>query len=237
MSLTLKIGSLAIRTFAKPVANYIKRNAHEHDRFRRGCISFAQRLHRIDMRLRLGLLQDPAVIERQIQREIKDAEAKRLALQNMPTVKTESETLVSEEIAKRERQGIREKVRSEKHIPRIRPLSEAKAIETGANFMSEAFMFLVAGAIIVFESWRSRRKELNRRDMVADRLEALEAEKTELQSKIEQLEAVVLGKKAAVPSSQADDTGAAMTQAVGKEPRSILASLPDIRKVFSKRDT
>jgi myosin-1 len=56
----------------------------------------------------------------------------------------------------------------------VRPLTEAKAIETGANFISETFLFCVAGAAIVFEYWRSKRKESSRRDEVSDRLDQIE---------------------------------------------------------------
>ena len=58
--------------------------------------------------------------------------------------------------------------------PRIRPLSETKAIDRGANFISEAFLFMVAGSLILFESLRARRRETNRREDVADRLSELE---------------------------------------------------------------
>ena len=58
--------------------------------------------------------------------------------------------------------------------PHIRPLSESKAIESGASFLSEAFLFVVAGGLIVFESWRSRRKETTRREDVESRLIELE---------------------------------------------------------------
>ena len=44
----------------------------------------------------------------------------------------------------------------------------------GANFISEAFLFFVGGAVIVNESLRSRRKENNRREDVMERLKELE---------------------------------------------------------------
>jgi myosin-1 len=58
--------------------------------------------------------------------------------------------------------------------PHIRALSETKAIATGANFISEAFLFTVALSLIMAESYRSYRKEGKRRDLVAERLETLE---------------------------------------------------------------
>ncbi|BGP22619.1 optic atrophy 3-like family protein [Rhodotorula toruloides] len=53
----------------------------------------------------------------------------------------------------------------------VRPLSESKAIDTGANFLSETFLFSVAAMIIFGETWRSKRAEGKRRDAVQDALE------------------------------------------------------------------
>lgn len=71
---------------------------------------------------------------------------------------------------------------------RIRPLSESKAVDRGASFISEFFLFAVAGGLILFESIRSRRKEASRRDLVADRLEALEKRDKEKEERIIELE-------------------------------------------------
>lgn len=57
---------------------------------------------------------------------------------------------------------------------RVRPLSESKAIESGANFISEFFLFTVAGSLILAEQIRVRRKAANMRDVIAERLELLE---------------------------------------------------------------
>ncbi|KAI9668842.1 MAG: hypothetical protein M1831_000912 [Alyxoria varia] len=173
MSLTFKIGSLFIRTAAKPIGNWIKGQAREHGNFRNTCIAFAQRLHRLDMRMRLGLLQDPAQIERQIQREAAEAEAKRKQRSSIPTVKSEEETKADEAAREKEKEDIKNKVKKPR---RIRPLSEDKAIDTGASFISETFLFMVAGGLIVVESFRSRRKEYNRREDVAEQLEILNEE-------------------------------------------------------------
>jgi hypothetical protein len=139
------------------------------------------------MRLRLGLLQDPAVIERQIERELKEAEAKRKR-DTVPTVETEAEAKANEEARKRERQQVKEHIKAHQKPPRIRPLSESKAIETGANFISETFLFLVAAGAVIFESWRSRRKENNRREGIDDRLEDLEKERAEMKATIDLLQ-------------------------------------------------
>ncbi|KAL4765057.1 OPA3 family protein [Aspergillus foveolatus] len=169
MSLTLKLSSLVIRTLSKPIANQIKAQAREHERFRRLCISMAQGLHRLDMRLRLGTIRDNAAANRRAAAEAELRKHKPTS----PTVKTEAETRAEEEALARAKAAASE---AEKPAPKphIRPLSESKAIESGATFISETFLFLVAGSLILFESWRSRRKENNRRDDVAARLNELE---------------------------------------------------------------
>ncbi|KAJ5114423.1 hypothetical protein NUU61_000182 [Penicillium alfredii] len=177
MSLTLKLSSLAIRTLSKPIANQIKAQAREHERFRTLCVSMAQALHRFDMRLRLGSLRDTAASQRQAAAE---AEARKHK-PTSPTVKTESASK-AEEAANAKAKAAAEEA-SKPHKYRIRPLSESKAIESGANFISESFLFLVAGGLIVYESWRSRRKESTRREGVEGRLVELEqSEKTARES-------------------------------------------------------
>ncbi|RPA90119.1 hypothetical protein L873DRAFT_1719274 [Choiromyces venosus 120613-1] len=182
----LKLGSLAIRTLAKPIASRIRAQARDHPRFRRLCINIAQQIHRIDMRLRLGILRDSAAIEKadQAEREwYKKEAAKRLKerdAKHPATTATVSPSLplpprsVVHHIAGAEAAAARAGKEVSKKPPRIRPLSESKAIENGANFISEFFLFSVAGGLILFEQIRSRRKEASRRDMVSDRLEELE---------------------------------------------------------------
>lgn len=126
------------------------------------------------MRLRLGLLQDQAAIDRQIAREAAEAQAKK-AKAEIPTVKTEAQTKADEAAALREKEKGAEKAKSTSTPKvRIRPLTEAKAIDSGATFISETFLFGVALSTIVFESWRQRRKEATRRGDVADKLHELE---------------------------------------------------------------
>lgn len=133
--------------------------------------------------MRLGLLTDPAVIERQVQRELERAEAKKRAAQ-APTVLTEAEMKAAEEAAAKEKEEIAEKAKSAHKHARIRPLSESKAIDTGANFISEFFMFMVAAGVIGFESWRSKRKETSRREDVADKIDALEQKVSRLEAEL-----------------------------------------------------
>ncbi|KAI9806964.1 MAG: hypothetical protein M1833_002622 [Piccolia ochrophora] len=171
-SITLKITSLIVRTLSKPIANQIKAQAREHGRFRKVCVSFAQSLHRVDMRLRLGLLRDTAAIERQATKEAAEAQAKK----RKTDAKEKAEAQLKTENASEKVKDVDKEKEKEKPVPkaRIRPLSEAKAIDTGASFISEAFLFFIGGSLIVFESFRSRRKENTRREDVAERLGELE---------------------------------------------------------------
>jgi hypothetical protein len=134
------------------------------------------------MRLRLGLLQDQAAIDRQIARDA----AEHAKMKDVPTVKTEAQ-MKAEEAG-----GKTPKSTASLPKPRIRPLSEAKAIDSGANFISEAFLFSIGLGLIVFESWRSRRKENTRRADVAERLEELEAKDQASWQKVDELESKVL---------------------------------------------
>lgn len=146
------------------------------------------------MRLRLGLLRDSAAVERQAAKEAAEAEAKKHQ-SKVPTVKTEAETKAEEAAMAKAKEKAVESAK-QRPLPRIRPLSEAKAIDSGANFLSEAFLFLVAGGLIVFESWRSRRKETSHREDVQDRLNELEQSEKAARKALATLEKELLELKA-----------------------------------------
>ena len=157
------------------------------------------------MRWRIGLLQDAAAIERQVARDHAADAAKKNKLANTPTVKTEAQMKADEETAaKAAKDGTdSEKPRSK---PKIRPLSEAKAIETGANFISETFLFGVAASLILFESWRSGRKESRRRNDVAERLVDLEESEKAARMALVELEREVLRIRAKEKNGKPLDT-------------------------------
>ncbi|KAG6888332.1 hypothetical protein C0992_008796 [Termitomyces sp. T32_za158] len=71
----------------------------------------------------------------------------------------------------------------------IRPLSETRAIENGANALAEGFLFTVAAALIIGESWRSSQKQSKRRDDVDDQLDSLGTQVTELTTRVKEIEA------------------------------------------------
>ncbi|KAK5108852.1 hypothetical protein LTR62_007742 [Meristemomyces frigidus] len=265
MSLTFKLLSLVIRTAAKPIGvsthpsktqkrqdwanipddhqNYIKRQAREHDGFRRFAIARAQFVHRVDMRMRLGILHDADAQQRMHEREQKAAEEKKRKAE-APTVRSELEQKQhDEEKLKAGTEDIEaaKKKKDESPKVKIRPLSEAKAIELGANFFSETFIFAVAAGLLIWDSWRSRKKENQRRDDVAERLGELETEVSRLRLKYEpQLEALVEKVKPETKSSWWNPAGWwARTEgsrelegreipAVVSESRSIPGSVPGV---------
>ncbi|KAG6909391.1 hypothetical protein DXG01_000691 [Tephrocybe rancida] len=69
----------------------------------------------------------------------------------------------------------------------IRPLSETRAIENGANALAEGFLFTVAAGLIIGESWRSSRNQSKRRDNVDDQLDSLGTKVTELTTRVDDL--------------------------------------------------
>ena len=152
----------------------IKQQAREHERFRRVCVRLAQGIHQWDMRFRLGLLQDQAAIDRQIAREAAESQSKKHRHEHEGP-KTEAEAKAEEAAAaKAKEEGTEKPKEPPKRKPKIRPLSEAKAIDSGANFVSESFLLVVAVGCVVGERWYSSKKENSRREDVAERLSELE---------------------------------------------------------------
>ncbi|SCU81717.1 LAMI_0B07382g1_1 [Lachancea mirantina] len=55
-AIAIKLGTLLIRQVTRPVANILKAQAKQHDTFKRVCVELAQRMHRVDFRLRTRLV-------------------------------------------------------------------------------------------------------------------------------------------------------------------------------------
>ena len=66
-------------------------------------------------------------------------------------------------------------------------LESSRAIENGANTIAEGFLFAVAAALILGESWRSSRNQTKRRDSVDDQLDELGTKVTELSARVDSL--------------------------------------------------
>ncbi|PSR70886.1 hypothetical protein PHLCEN_2v13248 [Hermanssonia centrifuga] len=69
----------------------------------------------------------------------------------------------------------------------IRPLSETRAIDNGANALAEGFLFGVAALLIIGETWRSSRSQTKRREGVDDRLDELQISLQSLAERVETL--------------------------------------------------
>ena len=66
-------------------------------------------------------------------------------------------------------------------------LLKQRAIENGANAIAEGFLFSVATALIIGESWRSSRSQSKRRDDVDDQLDALGTKIVDLTTRVDNL--------------------------------------------------
>ncbi|KAK7203522.1 optic atrophy 3 protein-domain-containing protein [Myxozyma melibiosi] len=131
-TIALKIGTLLIRTIAKPIANGVKSRAKVSGPFRKTCIAVAQVLHSTDVRLRQSLMGKAGT-------------------------------------------------------QKVRPLNDAKAIEMGANFLSETLLFAVAAGVVIFESVRSSRKATTRHETTAEDIALLKEEVAQLRAIISKL--------------------------------------------------
>ena len=137
----VKLGYLLIRTVAKPVSSGIKNYAKNHAKFREKCISVAQCYHKLEVKLRRGLIN---------KKKIARLDSGGSVLINKPE-------------------------------PEIKPLDPNMAIETGANFIGESIVFLVAGILLVADQMNSKSRENARREAIEIRLLKLEENLSELE--------------------------------------------------------
>lgn len=84
---------------------------------------------------------------------------------------------------------------------KVRPLNDKKAIENGANFLLEFFIFLVAGSLILYESFRSRVKAANEKITVRNDISDLQDEIEEVKKLLEKLSDDLLFLRNVVPNS------------------------------------
>ncbi|OAQ96357.1 hypothetical protein LLEC1_05357 [Akanthomyces lecanii] len=83
-----KLGSLFLRHISKYGANQIKKQAHDHARFRAFAARYGQMMHQLNMRMSVALLRDP------------EAERRAKEKAEAPTVKTEAQVKREEEAAR-----------------------------------------------------------------------------------------------------------------------------------------
>ena len=146
--------------------------------------------------MRLGLLQDRATIDKQIAREAAEAQAKKHKHPH-PTVKTEAQSKLDEIAVSREKDKAREAAKEEAKNAKvtkrkIKPLSEAAAIETGANFVAETFVFSVALGVLFLQDQWSKSKKSSQDEKEAEALAALQADNQTYRTSVLELEKEVL---------------------------------------------
>ncbi|KAJ2721727.1 hypothetical protein GGI07_003783 [Coemansia sp. Benny D115] len=101
----------------------------------------------------------------------------------------------------------------------IRPLNDARAIDAGANFLGEAFIFGVAVSLILAEQLRSRSQVRKQRNAVDDRLDELEKNVEEQRGEIKRLEdeRSLLRDEIESLSREADTLSGVLMQILSKE--------------------
>ncbi|KAL6896155.1 optic atrophy 3-like protein [Trichoderma longibrachiatum] len=169
-----KLAALFVRHVSKYGANRIKAQAHDHPRFRALAAKYGQAIHQLNMKLSVALLRDP------------EAERRAREQAEAPTVKTEEQV-------KREEEKAKSKKSQQPNYPRFtlqsvwkrkfRPLPENKAVDLFADVAGDTFILGVAGALIIYEYYKSSQKP----DANKERIDELNRRFEELQKKEEEL--------------------------------------------------
>ncbi|KLU91161.1 hypothetical protein MAPG_09684 [Magnaporthiopsis poae ATCC 64411] len=167
-----KLGALFLRHVSKYGANQIKIQAHDHPRFRSFAARYGQVIHQLNMRLSVASLRDVA------------AEIKAKELAETPTVKTK-EQMEKEERAKAKAAAAGPASRFRSVWKRkFRPLPEAKAVDLFADVIGDAFILLIASALVIYEYHRAAQKP----DANLERIQELDGHLEELRRREEELE-------------------------------------------------
>ena len=69
-----------------------------------------------------------------------------------------------------------------------KPLSEERAVEMGSEIIGEAFLYSVAAAYIVFEYWRSTRKDKRHEEVQNREISDLHSQTQRLEGQVAQLQ-------------------------------------------------
>uniref|UniRef100_A0A803LLP1 OPA3-like protein n=1 Tax=Chenopodium quinoa TaxID=63459 RepID=A0A803LLP1_CHEQI len=69
----------------------------------------------------------------------------------------------------------------------IRPLNQERAVQAASDLLGEMFIFLVAGAAVIFEVQRSAKSEAKKEEKRLQELEALRQKNEDLYKEMEQL--------------------------------------------------
>ncbi|KAM3513943.1 hypothetical protein MY11210_002375 [Beauveria gryllotalpidicola] len=185
-----KLGALFLRHVSKYGANHIKKQAHDHARFRAFAARYGQMMHQLNMRMSVALLRDV------------EAERRAKEKAEAPTVKTEAQTRREEE---KEREKERKKAagsttttatttqgtttqgtttkgtttakqaQKPKRQPfqnvwtrKFRALPEEKAVDLFADVVGDTFILGVAVALILYEYWRAQQKPDSNKERIEE---------------------------------------------------------------------
>ncbi|APA06719.1 hypothetical protein SS1G_04688 [Sclerotinia sclerotiorum 1980 UF-70] len=165
-----KLGSLFVRHISKYGANWIKRQAHEHERFRAVAARGGQALHQWNMRIQVNLLRD------------KQAEKRAREKAETPTVKTEEQSK-AEEAAKKAHHYSQENISVWRR--KFRPLNETKAVDLFADVIGDTFILSVAISLLMYEYIRTQSKPDSNAEKLAE-LQKLEEELNLRQKELEE---------------------------------------------------
>ncbi|UKZ52037.1 hypothetical protein TrVGV298_005804 [Trichoderma virens] len=173
-----KLASLLVRHVSKYGANRIKAQAHDHPRFRALAARYGQAIHQINMKMSVALLRDP------------EAERRAKEMAEAPTVKTEDQYKRDEEAKLKAKKKNEPAAESYPRFTlqnvwrrKFRPLPEAKAVDLFADVAGDTFILGVAGALIIYEYWKSSQKP----DANKERFDELNRRFEELQKREEEL--------------------------------------------------
>ncbi|KGQ05020.1 hypothetical protein BB8028_0001g15200 [Beauveria bassiana] len=194
-----KLGALFLRHVSKYGANHIKKQAHDHARFRAFAARYGQMMHQLNMRMSVALLRDV------------EAERRAKEKAEAPTVKTEAQTRREEE---KEREKERKKAggttsttttttttqgttttgtttkgtttAKQPQKPRRQPfqniwtrkfraLPEEKAVDLFADVIGDTFILGVAVALILYEYWRAQQKPDSNKERIEELARRVEA--------------------------------------------------------------
>ncbi|KAF1730187.1 hypothetical protein CRV24_009643 [Beauveria bassiana] len=199
-----KLGALFLRHVSKYGANHIKKQAHDHARFRAFAARYGQMMHQLNMRMSVALLRDV------------EAERRAKEKAEAPTVKTEAQTRREEE---KEREKERKKAggttsttstttttqgttttgttttgtttkgtttAKQSQKPRRQPfqniwtrkfraLPEEKAVDLFADVIGDTFILGVAVALILYEYWRAQQKPDSNKERIEELVRRVEA--------------------------------------------------------------
>ena len=85
----------------------------------------------------------------------------------------------------------------------VQPLKEEKAIEIGAEILSETFIYAVASSIILYEYWSSRRKAAAQEAEQDRDIDVLQAKLIDTENRLSQVEATL--QNIALPKTKIDN--------------------------------